>query len=170
MSKIAILLTDLFEDIEYTTPASAFDKAGHEIIHVGLKKGSVAKGKKNETPVKIDKSLNEVTIDDFDALFIPGGYSPDKLRSHDEAVDFVSEFVDSGKPVFTICHAPQLLISANAVNGRKITGWKSIIQDLKNAGATYLDKEVVVDNNLVSSRSPDDLTAFIDASLKKLGK
>jgi len=170
MSKIAILLTDLFEDIEYTTPASAFDKAGHEIIHVGLKKGSVAKGKKNETPVKIDKSLNEVTIDDFDALFIPGGYSPDKLRSHDEAVDFVSEFVDSGKPVFTICHAPQLLISANALNGRKITGWKSIIQDLKNAGATYLDKEVVVDNNLVSSRGPEDLTVFIDTSLKKLGK
>lgn len=170
MSKIAILLTDMFEDIEYTTPASAFDKAGHEIIHVGLKKGSVANGKKNETPVKIDESLNDVTVDDFDALFIPGGYSPDKLRTHQNVVNFVSDFVDSKKPVFSICHAPQLLISADVLEGRKITGWKSIIQDIKNAGATYLDKEVVIDDNLVSSRSPKDLTAFIDASLKKLEK
>jgi protease I len=168
MSKIAILLTDMFEDVEYTTPVSAFDTAGHKIIHVGLNKGDIVKGKKKDTPVKIDQSIDKVTIDDFDALFIPGGYSPDKLRVNDTAVDFVSDFVKSGKPVLTICHGPQVLISADALKNRKITGWKSIIQDIKNAGAEFIDNEVVVDDNLVSSRSPRDLTAFIDASLDKL--
>lgn len=168
MSKIAILINDMFEDIEYTIPASAFDKAGYAIIHIGLKKDDIVKGKKNETPVKIDESVNNISIDDFDALFIPGGYSPDKLRVHDQVVDFVEDFVNSGKPVFSICHAPQLLISADVIKGRKITGWKSIIQDIKNAGAEFKDQEVVIDDNLVSSRSPEDLTAFVSASLKKL--
>lgn len=168
MSKIAILLTDLFEDVEYTAPVSAFDKAGHEIFHVGLREGKIVKGKKKETPVKIDKQIDNVSTDTYDALFIPGGYSPDKLRIHKNVVDFVSEFVKSKKPVFLICHAPQLLITADVLKGRKITGWKSIIQDIKNAGAEYVDKEVVIDNNLVSSRSPKDLSSFIDASLKQL--
>ncbi len=105
---------------------------------------------------------------DFDALLIPGGYSPDKLRADEDAVRFVKDFVESGKPVFSICHAPQLLITAQVLKGRKVTGWKSIVQDIKNAGAIFLDQEVVEDGNLISSRSPQDIPAFIRAMLKKL--
>ena len=99
---------------------------------------------------------------------IPGGYSPDKLRAHKDAVQFAKEFVQSDKPVFLICHAAQLLITADVLKGRKVTGYTSIVQDIKNAGAEYFDQEVVVDGNLVSSRNPGDLPAFIEASLKKL--
>lgn len=168
MSKIAVIITDLFEDSEYTKPFEAFRKAGHQIIHIGLKKGITVKGKKQATPVKIDRAVKNVSVDDFDALLIPGGYSPDKLRVNEDAVRFTKEFVESGKPVFSICHAPQLLITAQVIKGRKITGWKSIIQDIKNAGAKFIDRELVEDGNLISSRSPRDLPAFIRASLKKL--
>ncbi|MDI6885628.1 MAG: type 1 glutamine amidotransferase domain-containing protein [archaeon] len=168
MSTIAVIITDLFEDVEYTKPAEAFRKAGHELIHVGLKGGTTVRGKKAGTPVKIDRAVNEVSVDDFDSLLIPGGYSPDKLRVDDDAVNFVRAFVESDKPVFAICHAPQLLITAQVLQGRKITGWKSIIQDIKNAGAEFIDREVVEDGNLISSRHPGDLPAFIKASLKKL--
>jgi protease I len=168
MSKIAVIITDLFEDSEYTAPADAFKRAGHEITHIGLKEGKTVKGKTRGTLVKIDKAVKEVTMDDFDALLIPGGYSPDKLRVDEDAVQFVKEFVESGKPVFSICHAPQLLITAQVLKGRKITGYKSIIQDIKNAGAEFVDQEVVEDGNLISSRNPGDLPAFIRASLRKL--
>ena len=116
----------------------------------------------------VDKAISEVTTDTFGALLIPGGYSPDKLRADEQAVDFVREFVNSGKPVFSICHGPQLLITADVLRGRTITGWKSIVQDIKNAGATYIDQEVVIDGNLISSRSPQDLPAFIKACLARL--
>ena len=116
----------------------------------------------------IDKAIIEVNPDTFDALLIPGGYSPDKLRAHDEAVQFTRKFMESGKPVFSICHAPQLLITADVLKGRKITGWKSVVQDIKNAGADFIDQEVVEDGNLISSRQPADLPAFIRASLGKL--
>ena len=168
MATVAILLADLFEDEEYTVPTTAFDKAGHHVVHIGLNNDEIVTGKKRETPVKIDKSVNKVSIDDFDALYIPGGYAPDKLRADDSVVDFVSRFVKTGKPVFTICHGPQLLISADVLNGRKVTGWKSIVPDIKNAGGIFLDEEVVVDDNIVSSRSPKDFTAFIDKILEKL--
>jgi len=170
MKKIAILIADMFEDVEYTEPAEAFEKAGYKIVHVGLKKNSVVKGKKEETEVIIDKSIDEISIDDFDAIFIPGGYSPDKLRVSKIVLEFVKDFVNSGKPVFSICHAPQLLISAQVLQGRKITGWKSIIQDIKNAGAEFVDKEVVIDGNIISSRSPQDIPAFIKTSLDILKK
>jgi protease I len=169
MSHIAVIIEDMFEDSEYTQPAEAFKGEGHELIHVGLQEGATVKGKKKETPVQIDKAIKNVSVDDFDALLIPGGFSPDKLRAHDEAVAFTKKFMESGKPVFSICHGPQLLISADVLRGRKVTGWKSIIQDIKNAGAEFLDQEVVDDGNLVSSRSPDDLPAFIKVSLSKLG-
>jgi protease I len=107
-------------------------------------------------------------VDDFDALLIPGGYSPDKLRVYEEAVRFVKDFVESGKPVFTICHGPQLLITAQVLKGRTITGYTSIIQDIKNAGATFVDADVVVDKNLISSRTPADLPSFIAAALNAL--
>jgi protease I len=168
MSKIAVLITDLFEDVEYTKPAAAFRNAGHDLIHIGLQAGKTVKGKKAGTPVTIDKAVKDVSIDDFDALLIPGGYSPDKLRVDDTAVNFVKAFVESNKPVFAICHAPQLLITARVLTGRKITGWKSIIQDIKNAGAKFIDQEVVEDGNIISSRQPSDIPAFIKASLAKL--
>lgn len=158
----------MFEDSEYSEPVNAFKKAGHKIIRVGLKEGEVVKGKKKGTLVKIDKAVTDVSVEDFDALLIPGGYSPDKLRANEDAVKFTKEFTKSGKPIFSICHGPQLLITAQALKGRKITGWKSIIQDIKNAGAEFIDREVVEDENLVSSRHPGDIPAFIRTSLKKL--
>jgi protease I len=119
--------------------------------------------------VKIDKAVKDVSVDEFDALFIPGGYSPDKLRVDEDAVRFAGEFVKSGKAVFAICNAAQLLITAQVLSGRKVTGWKSIVQDIKNAGAQFFGQEVVEDRNLISSRSPADLPAFIQAYLRKLG-
>lgn len=163
-----VIITNMFEDSEYSKPVNAFKKAGHKIIRVGLKEGEVVKGKKKGTPVKIDKAVTDVSVEDFDALLIPGGYSPDKLRANEDAVKFTKEFAESGKPIFSICHGPQLLITAQALKGRKITGWKSIIQDIKNAGAEFIDQEVVEDENLVSSRHPGDIPAFIRTSLKKL--
>lgn len=168
MSKIAVLIDDLFEDSEYAKPAEAFKAAGHELIHIGLKPGQEVKGKRQGHKVKIDSPVGDVSPSHFDALLIPGGYSPDRLRAYPEPVKFVSDFMLSGKPAFSICHAPQILISAEALKGRKVTGWKSIIQDIKNAGAEFVDAEVVVDGNLISSRSPDDLPAFIGASLEML--
>jgi len=168
MKKIAVVITDMFEDAEYTKPAEAFKKAGHELVHVGLKSGATVKGKKAGTPVKVDKTAKEVKVADFDALLIPGGYSPDKLRVDEHVVGFVKEFVESGKPVCAICHAPQLLINAQVLRGRRITGWKSLVQDIKNAGAEFIDQEVVIDGNLISSRSPADIPAFIKACSERL--
>jgi protease I len=170
MADIAVIVDDMFEDSEYSEPTSAFVSAGHNVVNIGLNEGKTVKGKRGREKTTIERSITDVDVDDYDALLIPGGYSPDKLRVNEEAVDFVKQFVESGKPVFAICHAPQLLISAQILNGRKITGWKSIIQDIKNAGAEFIDEEVVVDNNLVSSRSPRDLPAFINTSLKKIEK
>ncbi|MBE3136917.1 MAG: type 1 glutamine amidotransferase [Thermoplasmata archaeon] len=167
---IAVIIDDLFEDAEYTEPTAAFKKADYTVVHVGLKKGKIVVGKKRGAKVRIDEAVKDVTVEEFDALLIPGGYSPDKLRVDKDAVRFVKDFVESGKPVFSICHAPQLLITAQVLKGRKITGWKSIIQDIKNAGAVFLDQEVVEDDNLISSRSPQDLPLFIKASLHKLQK
>jgi len=168
MSVIAVLIDDLFEEVEYTRPAAAFENGGHELIHVGIRKGAVVQGKKNTAEVMIDHSIEQVTVNDFDALLIPGGYSPDRLRVNEHVVKFVKDFVESGKPVFSICHGPQLLITAKVLEGRKITGWKSIKQDIINAGAEYLDQEVVEDGNIISSRYPGDIPEFIEASLKKL--
>jgi protease I len=168
MARIAVLIGDMFEDVEYTEPVKAFRKAGHEIVHVGLEKNSTVKGKKKGTPVKIGLAVKDAAVGDFDALLIPGGYSPDKLRVDEDAVAFAREFVKSGEPVFSICHGPQILITADVLRGRKVTGWKSIIQDIKNAGAEFIDQEVVEDGNLISSRQPSDIPAFVEACLKKL--
>jgi protease I len=168
MSKIAVIITDMFEDSEYAEPADKFKSAGHELVHVGLEAGKTVTGKKEGTPVTVDRSVADVSVEEFDALLIPGGYSPDKLRVDPNAVEFAGSFVKSGKPVFSICHGPQLLITADVLRGRKITGYTSIVQDIKNAGADYADEEVVVDGNLVSSRNPGDLPAFIEASLEQM--
>lgn len=168
MATIAIIITNMFEDSEYAEPFQAFKKAGHGIVHVGLKTGETVRGLKKNTSVVVDKSVHGLSIADFDALMIPGGYSPDGLRIDPEAVRFTREFVESGKPVFAICHGPQLLITARVLKGRKITGWKSIKEDIINAGAEFIDKEVVEDGNIISSRSPADLVPFIKACLEKL--
>ncbi|MEN6624422.1 MAG: type 1 glutamine amidotransferase domain-containing protein [Smithella sp.] len=168
MAKIAIIIADMFEDSEYSEPAEAFKKAGHEIIHVGLIAGSTVKGEKKGTTVKIDENVRDADVSMFDALMIPGGYSPDHLRVDEDAVQFTKEFVESGKPVFIICHGPQLLITADVLRGRKITGWKSVKQDIINAGAEFIDNKVVEDDNFISSRSPADLPDFIEACLNKL--
>lgn len=168
MGKVAVVITNMFEDDEYVKPAAALKKAGHELVHIGLKSGETVKGKSAQTPVKVDKTVKDVKVGDFEALLIPGGYSPDKLRTDADVVRFVKEFVESGKPVCAICHAPQLLINAQVLKGRRIAGWKSLVQDIKNAGAEYIDQEVVEDGNLISSRGPDDIPAFIQACLKRL--
>jgi len=168
MSEIAVVLADLFEDSEFTVPVEGFKKAGHRVVVVGVKAGETVRGKKEGTPVAVEKSFDDVSPGDFDALLIPGGYSPDKLRADEKPVAFVRDFMKTGKPVFSICHGPQILITADVLKGRRITGWKSIKQDIKNAGAEFLDSEVVVDGNLVSSRQPSDLPAFVRTSLEKL--
>ncbi len=168
MAKIAVLIDNGFEDSEYTRPAAAFRRAGHELVHLGRKKASVIRGKKEGTPVIIDRAVAGALPADYDALLIPGGHSPDHLRADPEPVAFVREFAGTGKPVFSICHGGQLLITADVLSGRKVTGWKSIARDLINAGAAYRDEEVVVDKNFVSSRQPSALDAFIRESIKQL--
>ncbi len=167
MARIGILIDNKFEDSEYSKPAAAYRKAKHELVHLGVKKGTVT-GEKAGLKVKVEKSVVGVSVSDFDALFIPGGYSPDQLRSHDEVVSFVKQFGKASKPIFFICHGAQLLITADLLKGRKITGWKSLIQDIKNAGAEYLDQAVVEDGNFISSRCPADIPAFIKETLNKL--
>lgn len=169
MAKIATLITDMFEDVEYTEPVKAFNEAGHEVFTIEKEAGKEVTGKQGEATVAIDKGIDEVSPDDFDALFLPGGFSPDQLRADDRFVKFTKAFMDAQKPVFAICHGPQLLISARALEGRDATGYKSIQTDMEYAGAKVVDKEVVVcQNQLVTSRQPDDLPAFNRESLKLL--
>jgi protease I len=165
---VGILIDEMFEDVEYKEPAKEFKEAGHSLLHIGLKKGQIVKGKRNNTPVTIEKSISDVNIEDLDALLIPGGCSPDHLRGYDVAVKFIQEYYKTNKPLFAICHAPQLLITAQLLEGKKVTGWRSIVQDMKNAGAKYIDEEVVEDGNLISSRGPNDIPVFIHAALNRL--
>ncbi len=169
--KIACVITDMFEDVEYTDPAKAYEEAGHEVVTIGFEKGQKVEGKQGEEKVEIQKSIDEVNANEFDALFIPGGFSPDILRGDERFVSFAKEFMDAKKPVFAICHGPQLLITAKALEGRDSTGYKSIKVDLENAGATYHDEEVFVcGEQLVTSRQPDDIPAFNRESLALLSK
>lgn len=168
MVTIAVIVTDMFEDSEYWKPVRAFREAGHKVVNVGFIEGSTVTGKTEHTTVTIDRAVKDVSADEYDALFIPGGYSPDRLRVYDEAVRFVREFMEQNRIVLSICHAPQLLITARMLIGRKVTGFTSIIQDIKNAGAEFVDAPVVEDGNLISSRNPGDLPAFIEASLRVL--
>ncbi|PIC64823.1 protease [Sporosarcina sp. P13] len=171
MAKIATVLGDMFEDSEYLKPAKAYKDAGHEMEVIGTEAGAEVTGMKENTAVKLDKSIDNVKSSDYDALFIPGGFSPDILRGDDRFVKFAKEFMDADKPVFAICHGPQLLITAKTLEGRDATGYKSIRVDMEYAGAKFADKEVVVcQNQLVTSRQPDDIPAFNRESLKLLAK
>ncbi|WP_050616183.1 type 1 glutamine amidotransferase domain-containing protein [Bacillus testis] len=168
--KIATVLTNYFEDVEYTQPAEAFKKEGHEVVTIEKEAGATVKGKQGEAEVKIDKGIDDVKAEDFDALFIPGGFSPDQLRGDERFVKFAKSFADANKPIFAICHGPQLLITAEVLNGKKATGYHSIAVDMKNAGVNFEDQEVVVDDQLVTSRQPDDIPAFNREALAVLAK
>jgi protease I len=164
--RIACVLAEGFEDSEFKKPYDAFRDAGHEVVVIGAKKGDKIEGKKGKEKTKADLGIDEARREDFQALFIPGGHSPDMLRADPRFVEFVKMFED--KPILAICHGPQLLMTADLVEGRHMTAWKTVQQDLECAGADVVDEEVVVDGNLVTSRQPDDIPAFIERSLEVL--
>jgi protease I len=161
--RIAALVTDGFEQSELLEPRKALQQAGAEVLVVSPKSGEVRgwDHTKWSTTVHCDVGISEAEPDDYDGLLLPGGVmSPDRLRMDRSAVAFVKSFVDAGKPIAAICHGPWTLIEAGAVEGRTITSWPSLKTDLMNAGADWVDREVVVDNGLVTSRKPDDIPAF----------
>ncbi len=160
---IAVLATDGVEQIELLDPVKALKDAGAEVHVVSLKPGQI-QGFDHLTPdqkIDVDKTLSQTDASVYDGLLLPGGVAnPDQLRGDQDAVAFVRAFFDAGKPVAAICHAPWLLIEAGVVEGRTLTGFKTIRTDLTNAGANVVDEEVVVDEGLVTSRQPDDIPAF----------
>jgi len=161
--KVAILVTDGFEQVEMTEPRRALDEAGADTVLVSPKDGRVKGWQHTEwgDEFPVDRPLASARADDFDALLLPGGVmNPDHLRQDAQAVGFVRDFFAAHKPVAAICHGPWLLVEADVVDGRKVTSWPSIRTDLKNAGAEWVDQEVVTDQGLVTSRKPDDIPAF----------
>ena len=161
--RIAILATDGFEESELKSPKDAMEKEGFDVDIVSLKSGKIkawADGNWSKE-YAVDKTLSEVSAKDYNALVLPGGViNPDKLRREETAVSFVRDFFTQKKPVAAICHGPWTLIEAEVVKGRRMTSFGSIRKDLENAGANWVDEEVVVDEALVTSRNPDDLPAF----------
>lgn len=167
MCKIGALITDLFEDLEYQQPAEEFRKAGHKIDNIGLHTGKTIKSLDAKT-IRIDLGVDEVRPQNYDALFIPGGYSPDKLRGNETIINLVRDFMKVEKPVFAIAHGVQLLISARMLAGRRIAASRSLSQDIANAGGIITDKKVMVDSNLITCSSDDELPTFIIACLQYL--
>ena len=161
--RVAILATDGVEQVELTEPRKALDEAGAKTTLVSPKSGKI-KGWQHDhwgEELKVDLALESANADTFDALLLPGGVmNPDQLRVNKQAVQFVRSFFDSGKPVAAICHAPWMLVEADVVSGRSVTSWPSLQTDLRNAGADWVDREVVTDQGLVTSRKPDDIPAF----------
>lgn len=161
MAKVATVITSLFEDVEYTSPAEELEKAGHEVVTIGFEAGETVEGKKGNASVTVDKGIDDVSAEEFDALLIPGGFSPDQLRKDERFLDFTRHFALKLKPIFSICHGPQLLVNAGVLQGKNATAVTQVAIDVKNAGANFFDEEVVVDpSGLISSRTPDDLPAF----------
>ena len=162
--KVAILATDGVERVELEQPRTALTDAGAEVELLSLHDGEIAARDhdlEDAGTFAVDGLVSSASVDDYDALLLPGGtVNPDQLRMDDNAVAFVRNFFETGKPIGTICHGPWMLVEAGVVAGRRITSWPSVRTDLRNAGAEVLDQEVVVDEGLVSSRSPDDLPAF----------
>lgn len=172
--KIAVLAADGFEESELFEPVDALKNAGATIEIISLKSGEIQAlkhEKKWGRTIGVDKEVREAKEQDYDALLLPGGVvNPDALRADDDAVRFVRNFFNSGKPVASICHGPQTLISAGVVDGLKLTSVKNIEIDLKNAGANWVDEEVVQDKNLITSRTPDDLPAFNSKIVEVFGE
>lgn len=158
--RVACIVDSDFEDSELQGPCEALRRAGHEVVIVGKEAGGELVGKRGQVRVAVDVGLDTADPADFDALLIPGGYSPDRLRADERAVRFARAFFDRPRPVFAICHGPQLLITADVVRGRRMTAWKTIQDDLRKLGADVVDADVVVDGLLVTSRQPSDVPAF----------
>jgi protease I len=161
--KVAILAADMFERVELEEPRKALEEAGAKTEVISIHDGEI-KGFDHFDPVntvKVDKTVEEVSPGDYDALLIPGGVgNPDQLRGDENAVNFVRDFAASKKPMAVICHGPWVLIDAGVARGRTLTSWPTVGTDLRNAGANWVDKEVVVDDGIVTSRKPDDIPAF----------
>jgi protease I len=168
--RVAILVEDGFEDRELTGPLDALRGAGAHVTIVGPTKGTSFRGKRGDATVTSDMAAGEARMRDFDALVIPGGHAPDKMRLRHAMVDMARDAMEAGKPVAAICHGPQLLISADALRGRTLTCWPSIAVDIKNAGGLYVDKPVVEDGNLITSRKPDDVQMFGEAIIRALSR
>ena len=171
--RVAFLATDGVEEVEYTKPREAVEQAGGQAELISIKPGQIQAfqhlDKSGTYPV--DRTVADANPDDYDALVLPGGVAnPDALRTHPDAVRFVKSFFDTHKPVAAICHAPWTLIEAGVVDGRTVTSWPSLRTDLRNAGATWVDEQVHVDNGLVTSRKPDDLPAFCDKMVEEIAE
>lgn len=169
MAKVAIVMTDLFEDVEYTSPREAMDNAGHETVLIGPEKGTTLEGKKGDVKVDVELGINDANPEDFDALYVPGGYSPDNLRGDERFLNFVRHFDKEKKDIYMICHGPQLLVNADVLRGKDATAVKQVGVDVTNAGGNYIDQAVVIDDSgLISSRTPDDLPEFNKAIVNAL--
>lgn len=168
MSKVAFIVGPEFEDSELRIPYDEVRKAGHQAVLVGLRAGEELAGKQGRERVRAERAADDVSSGDFDALVIPGGYSPDHLRTSLPMVRLTREMVMGGKPVAVVCHGPWMLVEADVAEGRTLTSWPSVRTDLVNAGARWVDREVVEDGNLITSRRPDDLPAFSAALLRQL--
>jgi protease I len=166
--RIAILAEEDFEDAELMEPLRAMKNAGATVVIVGSGSKKSYKGKRGSTEVKADATADEVDASDFDAVIIPGGYAPDKMRLHRPMIDLVRKAHAAGKIIAAVCHGPQLLISAEIVKGRRMTSWPSVAIDLKNAGAVWVDEPVVRDGSIITSRKPSDLPQFDEAIIAAL--
>lgn len=169
--KVAILVDDYFEEAEFTGPLKALKEAGASVDVVAPKAGEIH-GLNHIEPAqthRADKSIDEIKIDEYDALVLPGGaINADSLRMNDKAKLWIKKFMDLGKPVAAICHAPWALASAGVAGNRKLTSYHTIQDDMRNAGAEWVDQEVVIDDNLITSRKPDDVPAFDNALIAAL--
>jgi protease I len=168
MARVAIVLEDMFEDAEFRVPYDRLRRAGHEVVVVGLEAQKDLEGEHHKERITTGPSIREVAPRDFDALVIPGGYSPDRLRLDPLMVELTRQMFVDGKPVAAICHAGSLLVEADIAVGRTLTSWPSIRTDLLNAGARWIDQDIVEDGNLITARMPEDLGVFGDAILRQL--
>jgi protease I len=169
MARVAICIAAEYEDSELDVPRQRLREAGHDVVIVGVHAGRRVRGKRARSSITVDKAARDVSARDFDALVIPGGHSPDHLRLDTDMVDFVRTFAESNKVVAAVCHGPQLLIEADVVHDRAMTSWPSVRRDLINAGARWVDQDVVEDGPFITSRMPEDLEAFSEAILRQLG-
>jgi len=166
--RIAILAEEGFEDSELIEPMRVLKDAGARVLIVGSGSQETYRGKRGGATVIVDATADKVKAEDFDAIIVPGGYAPDKMRLYQSMIDLVRKAHDLGKVVAAICHGPQLLISAEIVRGRRVTSWPSVAVDLRNAGADWVDVPVVQDGNLITSRKPADLPRFNKAIIEAL--
>ncbi|HXD76831.1 MAG TPA: type 1 glutamine amidotransferase domain-containing protein [Puia sp.] len=169
--KIAILTESGFEEVELTSPKKALESAGADVRIVSPQKEKVKAWDKDHWSIElpVDEPLDDAKSEDYDALVLPGGVlNPDQLRQNKKAVEFAQQFLEAGKPVAAICHGPQLLIETGLVDGRNMTSYPSLRTDLENAGAIWIDREVVTDNGLVTSRTPKDLDAFNNKTIEEI--